>query len=88
MSKKLEEQIYDSLCYPGDEPRTLINKLGIRDLIGLEIERKLRSQFRDDPAAVEHGLNTARLKIADMIAHGLEIKAPKIIDALNKNRDR
>jgi len=36
MSKKFEEQIYDRLCYPGDEPRTLINKLGIRSIIELE----------------------------------------------------
>ncbi|WP_208851925.1 hypothetical protein, partial [Brucella pseudintermedia] len=40
------------------------------------IERKLRDQYRDDPIAVERGLEAARTKIAGMIARGNEIEAP------------
>jgi len=60
----------------------------LRNAINLEvyIERKLRAQYRDDPATVKHALNTAREKIADMIAHGVEIKTPKIIDVSEQDR--
>jgi len=59
----------------------------LRNAINLEvyIERKLRAQYRNDPAAVKHGLNTARAKIADMIAHGVEIETPEVTNSLNKN---
>jgi len=50
------------------------------------IERKLRAQYHNDPAAVEHGLNTARAKIADMIARGVEVTTPKIIEASQQDR--
>jgi len=60
----------------------------LRNAINLEvyIERKLRAQYRDDPATVKHALNTARKKIADMIARGIKIETPKVIDVSEKTR--
>jgi len=60
----------------------------LRKAVNLEvyIERKLRAQYRDNTKAVDHGLNTARAKIADMIARGIEIENPKIIDVSEQDK--
>jgi len=54
----------------------------LRNAISLEdyIERKLRAQYRDDAETVQYGLNTARSKIAGMIAQGIDIKTPKVVE--------
>jgi len=43
-------------------------------------------QYRNDPATVEHALNTAREKIADMLARGVKIETPKVTDASEQDR--
>lgn len=61
----------------------------LRNALSLEayIERKLRDQYRDDPIAVERGLDVARMKIAGMIARGNEIEAPKVREEAEKNHE-
>jgi len=36
MAQRYDVQVYDMICYPGQEPRTLINKLNIKNRIKLE----------------------------------------------------
>lgn len=61
----------------------------LRNALSLEayIERKLRDQYRDDPIAVERGLDVARMKIAGMIARGNEIEAPKVREEAERNHE-
>jgi len=78
----------DAHEYLSSTRQEAVQNPALRNAINLEvyIERKLRAQYRNDPAAVEHGLNTARKKIADMIARNVKIETPKVID--NSEQDR
>jgi len=74
--------------YLNSTRKEAVKNPALRNAINLDvyIERKLRAQYRNDPAAVKHGLNTAREKIADMIARNVKIETPKVIDTSQQDR--